>query len=150
MKKIVRIVPPKFKNKKGTLLINAMLATVLISFFISGCIKEDYPVRLVFPVLTTTPASGITATSATSGGDITSDGGSDITARGICWSNKMNPNLADTLLRFATSGTGIGQFSITVDTLTPGKTYHIRAFATSKEGTSYGQDISFPTPEPGK
>ena len=104
-----------------------------------SCIKEDYPVRLVFPVLTTTPASGITSTGALSGGDITSDGGKEITARGVCWTITIdNPSIAfpDSI---TVDGTGIGQFSSSIDGLLPDTTYRVRAYATNPDGTAYGQ-----------
>ena len=94
MKTYIRTNLSKFLIKKRILLINASVFIVLMTFMTLGCIEEDYPVRLVFPVLTTAPASNITASSATSGGDITSDGGSEITARGVCWSVFANPSIA--------------------------------------------------------
>ena len=131
-------------RKRILLICSAALVTTLL-LQISGCIKEDYPVRLVLPVVTTTSATAISSTEATTGGEVTSDGGYDVTVRGICWSFEMNPNLADTLLRSATSGSGIGPFAITLDTLKPGMEYHVRAFATNANGTTYGGDIKFTT-----
>ena len=47
------------------------------------------------PAVSTTAASSITATSASSGGDVTSDGGASVTARGVCWSTSTDPTTAD-------------------------------------------------------
>ena len=71
MKTYFRTNPIKFIIKKRVLLINSLFFTVIISFLALSCIKEDYPVRLVFPVLTTVAASDITATTAVTGGNIT-------------------------------------------------------------------------------
>ena len=46
------------------------------------------------PVLSTIEITSITSTTANSGGNITSAGGT-ITASGICWSAKTNPTIAD-------------------------------------------------------
>ena len=92
--------------------------------------------------LTTTVASGITCTAAISGGNITNDGGSAITARGICYSTTADPTIANTVVN---SGSGIGSFSANITGLAAGITYHVRAFATNTAGTAYGNDISFTT-----
>ncbi len=92
--------------------------------------------------LTTTAASGTTCTYALSGGNITNDGGSAITARGICWSSSANPTIANSNLNI---GTGMGSFTGYITGLTFNNTYHARAFATNSTGTAYGNDISFTT-----
>ncbi|OFY64903.1 MAG: hypothetical protein A2V64_13505 [Bacteroidetes bacterium RBG_13_43_22] len=94
----------------------------------------------VLPVLTTTAISAITATTATSGGNISSDGGSAVTARGVCWSTSENPTTADPK---TSDGSGTGSFTSSITGLTYGTTYHVRAYATCSAGTAYGQDITF-------
>lgn len=96
---------------------------------------------LVKPVLTTAEASEITQTTATSGGDISSDGGSQVTDRGICWSTDENPTTD--LITKISNGTGTGSFTGNLTGLTPGTRYYIRAYATNSLGTSYGQQVSF-------
>jgi hypothetical protein len=151
MKKFIIKDPFKITVKKRGLLLNSLLFIGIMSLFVAGCIKEDYPVRLVFPTLTTAAPTSVTATSVVSGGNITADGGFEVTARGICLSTKMNPNLAlDTLgLPMDTvtvDGAGLGVYSSTVLVLSPSKKYHIRAYATNSQGTTYGQDVTFDTP----
>ena len=130
--------------KKRVLLINSLIFTSIMLFLASACIKEDYPVRLVFPVLTTVSATNITATGAVTGGDITSNGGKEVTARGVCWSTTANPSTAysDSI---TVDGTGSGQFASTITGLAASKTYYVRAYATNPDGTAYGQDISLTT-----
>lgn len=152
MKTFIIKSPLKFLVKKRMLLINLLIVTSIIFFFISSCIKEDSSVRLVLPVLTTVDSSltVVTSTSVISGGNITSDGGYDITARGICLSVKANPSLAlDTLGlpvdTLTVDGTGKGEYTSTVSILAANKIYHIRAYATNSQGTTYGQDVSIIT-----
>jgi uncharacterized protein (TIGR02145 family) len=94
-------------------------------------------------VLTTTAVSSITQTTAVSGGTITYQGASAITARGVCWSTSVNPTLANS---FTTNGTGTGTFISNLIGLTAGETYYVRAYATNGSGTSYGNQVSFVTP----
>jgi hypothetical protein len=110
-----------------------------------GCIEEDYPVRLVYPVLTTTAVTSITSTTAVSGGEITDDGGFEITARGVCWSVEPNPSVANKPDSLTVSGTGTGQFTGNLTGLMASKTYHVRAYATNSQATAYGPDLTFTT-----
>jgi uncharacterized protein (TIGR02145 family) len=93
--------------------------------------------------LTTTAISSIDNTSAMSGGIVTSDGGSAITFRGVCWSTSANPTIA--LSTKTVDGTGTGSFTSSMTGLTPNTTYHVRAYATNSVGTAYGSDIEFTT-----
>jgi len=97
---------------------------------------------LTIPTINTTVATSITTTAATSGGNITSDGGASITSRGVCWSTTANPTIANSK---TTDGTGSGTFSSTITGLSPGTSYHIRAYATNSAGTAYGSDLTFTT-----
>jgi len=95
--------------------------------------------------VTTTPVTGITTSTATSGGNVESDGGSSVTARGVCWSTTANPTITDTK---TTDGSGTGTFSSSITGLTASTTYHVRAYATNSSGTAYGNDVSFVTSAP--
>src|SRR5450759_4156822 len=92
--------------------------------------------------ITTTAASAITATTATSGGNITNDGGSTITARGVCWNTSVSPTIANSK---TIDGTGTGIFASSVTGLTAGTIYYIRAYATNSAGTAYGNEITITT-----
>lgn len=97
---------------------------------------------ITLPILTTTIASSVTTNSAVSGGTITSDGGTAITARGIVWNTSPNPTIANNK---TADGTGIGTFISTLQNLTSATTIYSRAYATNTVGTSYGNEISFTT-----
>lgn len=49
--------------------------------------------------------AGINQTTATSGGNVTSNGGHTVSARGVCWSTSPNPTIADSK---TTDGPGTG------------------------------------------
>ncbi|MFM6976632.1 MAG: hypothetical protein ACKOW2_07265 [Sphingobacteriaceae bacterium] len=118
-----------------------ILGGAFIMSIIASC-KRDKEITVPVPVLTTTAVTNITFDSATSGGDITSDGGSPITASGICWSNNPNPTIADS---HTADGTTTGSFTSNMASLNSLAVYHVRAYATNSNGTSYGNDISFTT-----
>jgi hypothetical protein len=96
----------------------------------------------LMPTLTTATASSITATSCNSGGNVTSDGGATITARGLCYATTANPTVANTTV-VATGTTGA--FTSSITGLTVNTTYYVRAFATNIAGTAYGNEINFKT-----
>jgi len=92
--------------------------------------------------LTTTAATNITTTTATSGGNVIGDGGSTVTARGVCWSTSANPTISGS---HTTDGAGTGTFVSSLTGLTANTAYHIRAYATNSFGTWYGNDLQFTT-----
>ncbi len=108
--------------------------------------KSNHGFRAVrsvaLPSLTTTAASSISLTTATSGGNITSDGGAAVTARGVCYSTTTNPTIAGS---YTTDGNGTGTFTSNLSGLTSNTTYYVRAYATTIRGTSYGNEVSFTT-----
>ena len=95
------------------------------------------------PALTTLDLTAVTSTTASGGGNITSDGGVGVTARGICWSLNQNPTIADSR---TVDGSGTGSFTSTITGLTPGARYHFRAYATNSEGTNYGNEVTATIP----
>ena len=95
------------------------------------------------PTLTTVAVTEITANSATSGGNISNDGGATVLARGLCWSTNPNPT-TDSFK--TTDGAGPGTFSSALTNLASGTIYYVRAYATNNIGTSYGNEVSFSTP----
>jgi uncharacterized protein (TIGR02145 family) len=97
---------------------------------------------IVVPTLTTTAVTAVTLVSATSGGTITADGGGTVSARGVCWALTANPTIANSK---TTDATGTGVFVSNLTGLTPGATYHVRAYATNSAGTAYGNELQFTT-----
>jgi len=94
------------------------------------------------PIITTNAVTSKQATTAVSGGSIISDGGSPITAKGICYSMSPEPTLSDNIID---GGTGSDPFISNLTDLTIGTKYYVRAYATNSIGTSYGNEVSFTT-----
>jgi hypothetical protein len=110
-----------------------------------GCINTasiTVTVNAILPTVTTSNVSSIGMSSATCGGNVTSDGGAAITARGICWSTSQNPTVNG---NHASNGTGTGSFTSYMTELAPNTTYYVRAYATNSAGTAYGSEVSFTT-----
>ena len=100
-------------------------------------------VRDTTPTITTTILSSISFNSAASGGNITSDGGATITARGVCWSTTANPTVL--LSTKTVDGVGTGTFTSNISGLASNTTYYVRAYATNSAGTAYGTQQTFTT-----
>jgi hypothetical protein len=94
------------------------------------------------PTVSTAQAMNITATTATSGGTVNSDGGSTVTVRGVCYSTSSNPTLANS---HTSDGSGMGTFLSNLTGLTPNTLYYVKAYATNGVGTSYGNEITIAT-----
>ena len=94
------------------------------------------------PIVTTTTVSSIGTSNAASGGNVTSDGGSTVTARGVCWNTSSNPTTANS---HTSDGSGTGIFVSTLTILIPNTQYYVRAYATNSIGTAYGNEEIFTT-----
>jgi uncharacterized protein (TIGR02145 family) len=90
----------------------------------------------------TLEATEITPYQAKLSGNITDNGGNNVTARGVCWAHSPNPTIEDFYIN---EGYGNGPFEITATELNPGQTYYYRAYATNIAGTSYGNELTFTT-----
>lgn len=86
----------------------------------------------------------ITKTTAKIEGEITSDGVTTITQRGVCLSINENPTIDD---NFEISIGTTGNYTCEVSSLTPGTKYYVKAFADTKSGIIYGNQKSFTTTE---
>lgn len=94
------------------------------------------------PIVTTSAISNIETTSASAGGQISNDGGSPITSRGVCWSTTQNPTIADSK---SIDGSLVGSFVSQLSGLKSSTTYYVRAYASNNITTAYGQQITFTT-----
>jgi hypothetical protein len=108
-----------------------------VTLITMSCKKETTP------SVTTADVTAIEQTSVTAGGEVTDDGGADVTERGVCYSRTdANPTIADSK---TTDGAGTGAFESKVTGLLNNTTYYVRAYATNSVGTSYGAVIEFKT-----
>lgn len=94
------------------------------------------------PLNSTVAVTAVTQTSASSGGNVTSDGGSPVTARGVCWSTSPGPTTAG---GHTTDGSGTGNYTSYLTGLLVNTLYYVRAYATNTAGTFYGNQLSFTT-----
>lgn len=97
----------------------------------------------ILPVVKGSPVADIDYITATSGGEVTDDGGAPIIARGVVWSISPNPTIA--LSTKTSNGTGIGNFTSSLTGLQNNTTYYVRSYATNSIGTQYGEEVSFTT-----
>src|SRR5690554_1560326 len=124
-------------RKRTRFLTFPLLIVGVLLVFASSCKKDNS-----IPVLSTSAVTDITQTTAISGGNITSDGGATVTARGVCWSTGQTPTISDNK---TTDGTGAGTFVSNISGLEPNTTYYVRAYATNGAGTGYASAMLFTT-----
>ena len=84
----------------------------------------------------------ITDNSAISRAEVVSDGGAEVTTRGICWSTSQNPTIENDT---TADGKGIGEFTSYMNGLLADNIYYVRAYATNSVGTGYSAQISLRT-----
>jgi uncharacterized protein (TIGR02145 family) len=109
------------------------------------CIKDENS-QVNLPSISTSEITQITINSATSGGNVSNDGGAPVTARGIVWGTSENPSI-ETNEGITYDGIGIGSWVSALVELTPATEYFVRAYAINSAGTAYGEEQSFITLE---
>jgi hypothetical protein len=134
-------------KNRNSILIYSLVIMGFTLFLFNSCKKDDNNNNNTTPtahepVLTTTDVSNITFTTVSCGGNISSDAGFTVSARGVCWSTGTTPTIADSKTN---DGTGAGSFTSAITGLSQSTTYYVRAYATNSEGTGYGSAISFTT-----
>lgn len=91
--------------------------------------------------VTTATVTGIYANKVVAGGNVTDDGDTTVTARGVKWGTAAN-NLDHTV---AAAQGGTGAYTVNITGLTGGSTYYVSAYATNSVATAYGDTLSFTT-----
>ena len=94
------------------------------------------------PTVVTSDVTDITTSSAVCGGKIMSDGYSEITECGICYSTSTNPTIEDKKISYNGKDS---VFSCKITELQDGTLYYVRAYATNAKGTAYGEERNFTT-----
>ena len=117
------------------------IATICIVTVFSGCSKKNSAPTIA--TLTLNIVTNLTDSSATSGGNISSDGGAIITASGVCWNTRTNPTIALTTKTIDSAGSG--NYTSRITGLLPSTTYYLRAYATNSAGTAYSVQLTFTT-----
>ena len=101
--------------------------------------NDDLKPQLGLPTVSTAAITAITGNSAATGGNVTNEGASSVTARGVIWSTGTSALIT------TVDGAGNGNFTTNLSGLTPFTTYYVKAYATNASGTAYGNLISFKT-----
>lgn len=121
------------------------MLTYTLGFIIASC-KKDSGKQSSNPTLVSTkPATDISATSVVSGGELLN--ATNITDRGLIWGVDSNM-LTVTNLNKISNGAGSSNYTDTIQNLQPSTTYYARAYASHASGVVYGQVIKFTTLPP--
>ena len=115
----------------------------LLGILIPGCEKQhEQPSQPALPVIITLETTGISATTAVSGGKVISTGSVPLTSRGVCWNRDGNPTITD---RKTADGNGSGTFTSIIEGLEEATPYFVRAYAINPVGIAYGGQEYFTT-----
>ena len=113
---------------------------------VSLSITKNTTVDAVFavgvPTITTSSITSVLPKSFICGGNVTSEGSSPVTEKGLCYNTTGTPTVSDS---YVTGGAGLGAFSKTITGLVPGTTYYVRAYAKYLGGVVYGSEQSTTT-----
>jgi spore germination protein GerM len=139
-------------SPSGLLVLNVGSNTVDVQVTAQdGLTQKIYTVtvlRMAAPTVTSPTATSITALGATLGGNLTSDGGTLITERGVVYAvtaSNSNPLIGgSSVVKFTTTGT-TGVFTVPVTGLTQGTGYSYKAYAINSQGSSYTSVGTFTT-----
>ena len=124
--------------------------TYYVRAYATNSNRTDYGPQISFtslstPILSsTTSPTSISASTATSGGNISSANGFTMVTRGVVWSTSANPTIALST-KTAEASTAIGSFTANITGLTSSTTYYLRSYATNTSGTDYGPQTTFVT-----
>ena len=91
----------------------------------------------------TKDVTDVTSSSARVVCNVSDDGGSEVSSRGVCWDTIYNP-VIETASSMA-AGSGVGNYECEIDGLNSNTTYYVRAYAINSAGVSYGKEIIFNT-----
>jgi uncharacterized protein (TIGR02145 family) len=94
------------------------------------------------PKVETASVDEVFNTSARAGGRVVDDGGAPVTERGFFWGRDSMPETTGTKRSL---GEGTGAFYDTLNSLTPGTKYYVKAYAINSLGTGYGAETFFST-----
>lgn len=112
-----------------------ILVFSLVITFISCETNDDSAVtNTSVSIETTNENAEKTYTTIKINGTVSSDGGSSIINRGICWSTEPNPTIENNLVMESNNN-----FSNTINDLLANTSYYFRTFATNELGTSYSE-----------
>ena len=104
--------------------------------------QKVFTTRNGIPEVSTGMVTDIRGGIAFCDGTVTDDGGLNVIARGVCWSLVNNPTVNDS---HTIDGSGIGSFTSIITGLSSNSTYYVRAYASTSQSITYGEELSFTT-----
>jgi uncharacterized protein (TIGR02145 family) len=143
-----------------------LIASLFVMILITACKKTELPVQqdreiatessakkggnASFSITTTSIYVG-SAISASAYGNVSSNGGGNVSERGFCYSTSTGPTIDDDTAR---AGSGSGNFQRLLEGLSIATTYYVKAYAIKNGAVYYGNELSFTTlslglPSPG-
>jgi uncharacterized protein (TIGR02145 family) len=130
------------KNIKVTWLLSFLMMGVALMLTTMCDDEKDEIDEPEAPELATSSVFKITDNSASVEAVISSTGSSELKSCGVCWCTSESPTTDDNASNY---GTVTGAYVSTITGLSPNTTYHIRAYATNEDVTSYGNELEFTT-----
>jgi uncharacterized protein (TIGR02145 family) len=124
------------------ILISWLICLMSLHTFVDLRAAVPNRVQHLKPTVTTNSVSGVSGSSVNTGGNVTNQGGSAVSERGVCWHTSSSPLITHNKKK---EGAGTGYFSVTINNLKPNTTYYLRAYAINKSGISYGATRTFKT-----
>jgi hypothetical protein len=121
---------------------NTTMNWILLIFIgiLSACTQDPSTPDGIASVTTATPIK-VNDTTYTLGGNVTNQGGSAVTERGVAIALTNNPVINDPDGATIAIGSGIGSFSTNIAPFAAGYEYHVRAYAKNSSGIAYGNDV---------
>lgn len=121
--------------------------TYYVRAYVTNSVGTAYGLQKSFttkgrPVVETLNATNLTENSADCSGNVSAEGGAEVTERGVCWSLAHNPTINNNK---KASGSGTGSYTCNLTNLNKNTKYYLKAYAINKYGVSYGEEISFTT-----
>jgi len=104
--------------------------------------QVKFTTELGVPIVISDSVYRITAHSAKCKGHVESDGGYAVSKKGTCWSRQPDPTVDD---ECTNDGSGIGEFTSSLNNLLENTTYYVRTYATNATATVYGEQIIITT-----
>lgn len=115
-----------------------------LTILVMGCYKDPGLTGNLSSRLTvaTQAVTSVGQNTATSGVQVSGGFDSDVQGKGICWDTSVSPTIDDQKIA---GSPGLGFEGLVLTGLTPGKTYYVRAYATTRSETIYGEQRQFST-----
>ena len=137
--------PDDFTTEMTDLAPNTMYYVRAYAVTLDGTTYSEelsFTTRDGIPEVSTNVVTNIIGNRAICGGTVIDNGGLDVSARGVCWSLSSNPIISD---NHTIDGDSLGDFTSNITGLIPNTTYYVRAYASTSQGTGYGEEVSFTT-----